>query len=174
MSERRPLFSWLRPWRHEQLHGRLVDIFFSPAAGQPMQRAAEIACLCGSGLRGDRYAQGCGHWINSDGCEVTLVSEEELSAAARRSDVPLADGEHRRNLVIQGIPLPALRNGKLHIGDVMFAFHRLRPACAYLDRVQRTGTVKALRRAGGVGLRVLSDGVIRVGDRVEVVRLDGT
>ena len=41
------------------------------------------------------------------------------------------------------IKLAALRNRTLRIGDVIFAFHRLRPPCAYLDRVQRVGTARA-------------------------------
>lgn len=169
MASRQPLFSWLTGWQREQLHGRLVDIFISPAAAQPLLRVPQVECVSGSGLRGDRYADGRGHWIKTDGCEVTLVSQQELLLASRRSSVALADGQHRRNLVIDGIPLAALRNRTLRIGDVTFAYHRLRPPCAYLDRVQRAGTARALRRAGGVGLRVLSDGVIRVGDPVEVL-----
>lgn len=173
MPQRRSrLFSWLDTWRPDELQGTLTDIFIAPAAGAPMQRLVACRCLPGVGLEGDRYALGSGHWIKTDACEVTLLTREDLKDAARRSAVPLADGEHRRNLVIDGIPLAALRRHRLRIGGVGFAFHRLRPPCGYLDRVAGPGVGRALGKGAGIGLRVLDGGTIRVGDRVEVL-VDG-
>jgi len=161
------LFSWLNSWRDDELRGTLTDIFVTSAAGQRMQRQTEARCLPGLGLEGDRYATGLGHWIKTDGCEVTLVSAEDLAKATQRGPVSFADGEHRRNLVIEGIPLQALRRRHLRIGTVEFAFHRLRPPCGYLDRLLQPGAGKALGSAAGIGLRVITAGSIRVGDPVE-------
>ena len=170
VPERRSrLFSWLNEWRADELHGELLSIFVSPAAGEPMQSLAEAECLSGLGLAGDRYAVGLGHWIKTDGCEVTLVAAEDLLRATRRSGIALDDGQHRRNLVVDRIPLAAYRRRRVRIGPVLLEFHRLRPPCGYLDRVYRPGTAKALGKGAGIGLRVLQGGWIRVGDRVEVV-----
>lgn len=165
---RSALFDWLNSWRDDELRGRLVDIFVAEAAGAPMRRLGEVACAVGAGLAGDRYAAGRGHWTRTDACQVTLVTVEDLRRAAARGPVSFAAGEHRRNLVIQGIPLDALRRHRLRIGEVAFAFHRLRPPCGYLDRLVQPGAGRALGSGAGVGLYVLSDGVIRVGDPVEV------
>ncbi len=170
MPERRSrLFSWLNDWSADELRGELLDIFVSPAAGEPMRRVAEVECLPGLGLAGDRYAAGSGHWIKSDGCEVTLITADDLRRAERRSGIELGDGQHRRNLVISGIPLAAYRRRWVRINSVLLEFHRLRPPCGYLDRVYRPGAAKALGKGAGIGLRVLQGGWIRLGDRVEVV-----
>lgn len=170
MPERRSrLFSWLNTWRDDELSGRLLQIFITAAAGEPMRAVDEIECVPGRGLAGDRYALGGGHWIKTDGCEVTLITRQELRTAERRGGIDLSNGRHRRNLVVDGIPPAAFRRHALNIGDVRFAFHRLRPPCAYLDRVAGSGLCKALGKGAGIGLRVVGGGRIRVGD---VVRVD--
>lgn len=161
------LFSWLNDWRRDELRGRLVEIFIAPAAGAPMQRCDLADCVPGQGLSGDRYAARAGHWRLTDACEVTLVTREDLQRAARRGP-DLGDGWHRRNLVVAGIPLAAFRRHRVRVGEVWFEFHRLRPPCAYLDRVSGPGAARALGKGGGIGLRVVSAGVIRVGDEVEL------
>ncbi len=163
------LFSWLNTWRKDELQGILVDVFIAASAGEPMRRVASCRCLPGKGLAGDRYASGKGHWIKTDGCEVTLVSEADIDRASRRSTLSFADGEHRRNLVVRGIPLAAYHKRKVRIGEALFEFHRLRPPCGYLDRLVQRGAGKALGRGAGIGLRVLQGGEIRVGDPVEVL-----
>lgn len=163
-----PLFSWLSRWRADELHGTLTDIFVAEAAGAPMRRVAEAQCLPGAGLAGDRYADGSGHWKSVDGCEVTLVTLEDMRKASTAASSFL-DGEHRRNLVVSGISLQAFNRRQLRIGGVLFAFHRLRPPCGYLDRIVQPGVAKALRNRAGIGLRVVEAGVIKVGDAVDVI-----
>jgi len=167
-ATRSRLFSWLDTWRPDELQGTLVDIFIADAAGAPMQRLQECRLLPGRGIAGDRYAVDSGHWRSVDACEVTLVSAEAIAAAGRRGAVSFADGEHRRNLVVSGIPLQAYRDSELVIGESLLRFHRLRPPCAYLDRLLRPGAGRALGRAGGIGLTVVQGGTVRVGDRVEL------
>lgn len=163
------LFSWLNEWRSNELNGQLADIFVAVSAGAPMRRVEVADCIPGQGLAGDRYADGRGHWIKTDGCEVTLITREDLSHIARRSDIDFSAGAHRRNLVVAGIPLAAFRKRQVRIGEVLFEFHRLRPPCGYLDRLVGPGSAKALAGHAGIGLRVISSGRINVGDTVEVI-----
>jgi MOSC domain-containing protein YiiM len=164
------VFSWLKNWRSEQLNGTLTDIFVAQEAGAPMQRVTRIEALAGSGLAGDRYASGRGHWKLTDGCQVTLVTEADLSKAQRRSGISLIDGRHRRNLVVRGIPLDAFRHHRVRIGEVLFEFHRLRPPCGYLDRVSGPGVAKALGKGAGIALKVVQGGLLQVGDAVTVLK----
>ena len=164
-----PLFSWLRAWSREERNGTLVGIFVSGAAGAPMRAVDEVEAIIGAGLAGDRYAAGQGHWRQTDGCEVTLVTEEDMQRATRRSGIPFAAGEHRRNLVVRGIALAAFRRRRVRIGEVVLEFHRLRPPCGYLDRLYRPGAGKALGQGAGIGLRVLRGGRLHLGDAVEVL-----
>jgi len=170
MPEKRSLlFSWLNTWRKQELRGRLQAIYLAPSAGEPMHAVDAVNCLPGRGLEGDRYAEDRGHWIKTDGCEVTLITLDDLKAAQRRSGLDFSQGQHRRNLVVEGIPLAAFQRHRLRIGDAMFDFHRLRPPCAYLDRIVQPGAARALARRAGIGLRVVEAGRIRVGDRVQVI-----
>lgn len=164
-----PLFSWLSQWRPDELEGTLTDIYFATSAGEPMRRVAEARAIPGAGLEGDRYASGSGHWRRTDACEVTLVDAADLQRAERRSGIPFGAGEHRRNLVVRGIPLDAYRDRRVRIGEVLLAFHRLRPPCGYLDRLLARGAGKALGRGAGICLRVIEGGLLRVGDTVQVV-----
>lgn len=169
MQSSSPLFSWLRSWSREERSGVLVGIFVCDTAGAPMCAVHEVEALVGAGLAGDRYSTGAGHWRLTDGCEVTLVTEEDLHRATRRSGIAFGAGEHRRNLVVRGIPLAALRGRSVQIGEALLSFHRLRPPCGYLDRLLQPGAGKALGQGAGVGLRVVQGGVLRVGDEVRVL-----
>jgi len=133
-----------------------------------MRRADEIEAIPGQGLSGDRYATGRGHWRSVDGCQITLITVEDLLLAEKRSGLDFSAGQHRRNLVVRGIPLDAFRRCRVHVGEVEFGFHRLRPPCGYLDRIYTRGAGKALGRGAGVGLKVTVGGVLRQGDTVRL------
>jgi MOSC domain-containing protein YiiM len=163
------LFSWLNTWRDDELVGVLEGIFIAPTAGAPMQPLESVLCEPGRGLQGDRYALGQGHWIKTDGCQVTLVRSEDIARASKRGPVSFEAGTHRRNLVVSHIPLAAYHRRRLSIGEATFEFERLRPPCGYLDRLLKPGAAKALGKAAGIGLRVIEGGTIRVGDEVRVL-----
>ncbi len=164
------VFSWLKEWRPEQLRGTLVAIFVADAAGGRMRRVEQAEAIAGAGLAGDRYAAGLGHWKLTDACQVTLIAEEDLQVAQRRSGLSFSDGRHRRNLVVRGIPLDAFRRRRVRIGQALFAFHRLRPPCGYLERLAGPGTVKGLGKGAGIGLTVVEGGILRVDDEVAVFK----
>jgi MOSC domain-containing protein YiiM len=151
------------------LQGTLVDIFVAGEAGGVMRRLEEVEAVAGSGLAVDRYAAGQGHWRRTDACQVTLVTEDDLQRAERRGELSFADGRHRRNLVVRGIPLDAFRRRRVRIGQVLFVFDRLRPPCGYLDRLVGAGAGRALGKGAGIGLSVIEGGILRVGDPVEVM-----
>ncbi len=168
-EKRSALFGWLNTWRKDELQGQLLAIYVADAAGAPMQPLPSCRCEVGRGIVGDRYAEGRGHWIKTDGCEVTLVRAEDIDRLSGRGPVSFSTGEHRRNLVVSGIPLDAYRRSRVRIGDALFEFHRLRPPCGYLDRLLQPGAAKALGKCAGIGLRVVEAGTLRVGDAVEVM-----
>jgi MOSC domain-containing protein YiiM len=163
------LFSWLNTRRSGPFRGTLVDIFVAEAAGETMRRLEQVEATVGSGLAGDRYATGRGHWKRTDACQVTLIAEEDLQRAERRSELSFSAGEHRRNLVVRGIPLDAFRRRQIRIGEARFDFHRLRPPCGYLERLVGAGAMKALGKGAGICLTVSESGTIKVGDEVVIL-----
>jgi MOSC domain-containing protein YiiM len=149
--------------------GRLRAILISPAAGAPMQPVGNIEAIAHRGLAGDRYAAGTGWWRATDGCQVTLIHAEHLARAERRSEQPFSDGRHRRNLVVSGLAGSDLRGRRLRIGGALFAWHRVRPPCGYLDKVSGRGTAKALGKHAGVCLKVIEGGPLNIGDSVTLL-----
>jgi MOSC domain-containing protein YiiM len=134
-----------------------------------MQPRAQVRAMVDVGLDQDRYATGRGFWRLTDGCQVTLIREEDLLRSERRHGIALGAGQHRRNLVVAGVRSADLRSCSLRIGQSLLEWHRVRPPCGYLDRIAGPGTAKALGRNAGHCFRVREAGLINVGDQVLLV-----
>lgn len=154
------------PWS-----GRLLSIYTTPRAGESVI-ANEASLVTVDGLAGDRYAEGLGsfsRWPASYRA-VSLISQEDLDAAEAEFGVSMQNGEHRRNLVVQGVPLADLRGVRFSIGEVVLEGVRLCAPCKYLIRTTRQPEAfNALVKRGGLRARVVTPGPIRVGDSVELV-----
>lgn len=149
--------------------GHLVSIYLAAAAGDPVRSVPEAEALAGRGLAGDRYADGVGSFSRwpGKGRDVTLITAEALAAAEAGFGVAVGDGQHRRNLVVEGVPLADLRGVPFQIGGVRFEGVRWCAPCKYLVRV--TGQERifdALVRRGGLRASVIAGGQIHVGDEV--------
>ena len=134
-----------------------------------MRSAERVRAVPGRGLEGDRYWAGVGAFSRWPGPvrEVTLIEREALDAASGEFGVALASGEHRRNLVVEGVDLSALLKRRFRVGGVEMEGLRICAPCKYLVRV--TGQERifdALVRRGGLRARILTEGEIRVGDPV--------
>jgi len=151
----------------------LSAIYLSVAAGRPMQAFEAVQAIARRGLEGDRYAERGGHWQASDACQVTLIGSDDLRRAARGQADAIRDkletGHHRRNLVVDGIRSRALEGRTFRIGEALFAWHKPRPPCGYLDQIEGAGLCRALGRNSGVCLRVLEGGMVRVGDTIDIL-----
>lgn len=151
------------------MSGRLVALYIAPEAGAPVERVPEATALDGIGLDGDRYAAGEGSFSRwpGKGRAVTLISAEAIREAEDEFGVSLAEGEHRRNLVVEGVPLEDLRGIPFQIGDARFEGMRLCAPCKYLVRVTGQPDVfDALVGRGGLRAAILSGGTLREGDAV--------
>jgi MOSC domain-containing protein YiiM len=150
--------------------GEVVGIFVSPAKTEPMQSLAAATALAGRGLAGDRYAAKAGTFTpGSDrlrGYDLTLIESEVLEHLRLPDGSRLAAAESRRNLVTRGIDLNALVGREFTIGSVRAFGQRLCEPCAHLQRLTRPGVVAGLVHRGGLRADLLTDGEIRVGDRI--------
>lgn len=167
MLDRLP--TWLQRLRRQPRAGRLEAILLAERAGTPMQAVDGADAIAGQGLAGDRYAAGTGWWRATDGCQVTLIHAEHLERARRKSGLDVTDGRHRRNLVVSGLAGVELRGRQLRIGTALFAWHRVRPPCGYLDQVSGRGTAKALSKRAGICLTVIEGGHLSVHDPVHLL-----
>ena len=62
-----------------------------------------------------------------DECQVTLIEAEALETITSSTDVRVAEGQHRRNVVVRGVELRSLAGATFTIGEARFAYDRPRP-----------------------------------------------
>ncbi len=100
--------------------------------------------------------------------QVTLIAEEGLWAIARflgRDAVP--PEALRRNLVVGGINLLALKERRVRIGAAVLEVTGECHPCSQMEAILGPGGYNAVRGQGGVTARVLEPGLVRLGDGVE-------
>lgn len=149
--------------------GRLAWIGLRPARREPMQAVESAVAEPGQGLAGDRFSS------NRNGArQVTLVAQEHLAAIAGYLSLPgIAPERLRRNLVVSGLNLAALRNRRFRIGDVLLEHSGDCHPCSRMDEELGPGGYNAVRGHGGITARVLEGGLIRLGDAVERLLEEG-
>jgi hypothetical protein len=145
--------------------GTVTAIVLAPAAEAPLRSVERAQAIAGRGLLGDRYADGAGTFSpgGGRGHDLTLVAAEVLE------DVGLDPVEARRNVIVRGVDLDALRGRRFRIGAVECRGQRRCEPCAHLERLTRPGVLRALAHRGGLRADVLRGGDLRVGDPVEAL-----
>lgn len=142
--------------------GRLEWIGLRPGRRAPLQSMNHVEVIADHGLSGDHKAQRAGGKR-----QVTLIQREHLTVVAqllRRETIE--PGLLRRNLVVSGVNLLALRGERFRIGSVLFEGAGPCEPCSRMEEALGRGGYNAMRGHGGITARVLSGGVIAVGDVV--------
>ena len=96
-----------------------------------------------------------------------MIQHEHLTVVAallNRDEV--RPEEVRRNLVVSGINLIALKNQTFRIGAAVLEGSGPCVPCSRMTEVLGRGGYNAMRGHGGITVRVLQAGTIRVGDEV--------
>jgi MOSC domain-containing protein YiiM len=150
--------------------GALQWIGLRPGREVPMQIVGEAVAIEGRGLEGDR-ASASGKVGGKR--QVTLVQAEHLDVVARLVGQGSVRPEQvRRNLVVAGVNLVALKRMRFAIGDevVLEGSGPCEP-CAKMDASLGDGGFHAMRGHGGITARVVRGGRIRTGDVVRAIAL---
>ena len=153
------------------MSGRVLEIWRTSAAGEPMRRVPTGRLIAGAGLEGDRYALGGGTWARYPDLEkqLTLIDADDVAAVAAEAGAALTPGDTRRNLVTRGIPLPGLVGRWFAVGDALLFGMKRCPPCTHLERLTGFRLVKALAARGGVNAAVFGGGTVAEGDVVRLV-----
>ena len=104
--------------------------------------------------------------------QVTLIQHEYLAAVAGFLGLPepIAPGRLRRNLVVKGLNLLALKGRQIQIGDeVLLDITGECHPCSRMEEELGPGGYNAMRGYGGLTAHIAQGGIIRVGDAVRVV-----
>ena len=152
---------------------RVTEIFVADAGSEPMRSVERIEAVEG-GLRGDRYCEGTGHYTPFDVCEVTLIASEDIERIDRELGLSLDAGQHRRNVVTEGVDLDDLLDHRFRVGGATLKGTRPRPPCSHVeDLASQAGVARALGDGrGGICADVLDPGSIGVYD--DIVDLGST
>ncbi len=142
--------------------GRLEWIGLRPAQRAPVQVVESVRAEAGQGLIGDRFAASLGTKR-----QVTLIQAEHLPViAALTGRISISPEWLRRNLVVSGINLLALKDRRFRIGAVLLEGTGLCLPCSRMEEVLGPGGYNAMRGHGGITARVLNGASLCVGDRV--------
>lgn len=149
--------------------GRLQWIGLRPQRREAVQPVENTYAIADLGLEGDRRCQG----TPGSARQVTLINAEHIDVVARLLGRPTIDPALlRRNLVISGVNLHALRHQQFRIGEAVFLATAQCHPCSRMDEVLGLGGQAAMLGHGGLCAKILKSGKIRVGDEV-VCLLEG-
>lgn len=124
--------------------------------------------LAGIGLADDRLGRQGAAELSTR--QVTLIQSEHLPVIAQLARVAQVDAVAlRRNLVIAGINLLALKNARLRVGAAVLELVGPCHPCSRMEEAIGRGGYAAMRGHGGMTARVLESGMIAVGDTVAVI-----
>lgn len=138
--------------------GRLDWIGLRPERRAPVE-IVEEADLTEAGLFGDHGRAGKR--------AVTLIQAEHLPAiAALSGNDSIAPERLRRNLVVSGINLLAIRKGHLRIGDALIELQGPCPPCSRMEEELGPGGYNAMRGHGGWYASVVQAGKVQLGDQL--------
>lgn len=145
--------------------GRVEWIGLRPARRVLPQSVDAAEARPGEGLLGDRFSGSPGSKR-----QVTLIQAEHLVAAGSLlGRAPLDPALTRRNVVVAGINLLALRRSVFRVGTVLLQGTGPCAPCSRMEEHFGPGGYNALRGHGGITARVLEAGTFRLGDDVVLV-----
>ncbi|MEO7259545.1 MAG: MOSC domain-containing protein [Luteimonas sp.] len=152
--------------------GQVRWIGLRPARLVGMEAVEEVEAVTGKGLVGDRYMLS-----NSSGASgqrgITLIQAEHLpTIAALSGHDAVAASMLRRNVVVAGIPLIALKDRRFRIGEVLLEGTGPCDPCSRMEAALGPGGYNAMRGHGGICARIVEGGRLRVGDPVAAVDAD--
>lgn len=109
--------------------------------------------------------------VNSRGKrQVTLIQAEHLPVIAALTGLDAVTPELlRRNILVSGIPLLALKDRRFKLGDVILEGTGECHPCSRMEENLGEGGYNAVRGHGGITARVIQGGWVRVGDTVQPV-----
>jgi len=128
----------------------------------PVEEVDQVQARSGRGLDGDHYRARPG-----GGRQVTLIQAEHLAViGALMDEPPIHPARLRRNLVVSGINLLALKGRRFRVGGALLEASGLAHPCSRMEQELGPGGFNAMRGHGGLTARVIDGGPIRLGDAV--------
>lgn len=133
-----------------------------PARLAPMVAPSAIMLTPGQGVVGDHYSS-----VTQGARQITVIAVEHLAAIGSYLGQGSAAPELlRRNVVVRGINLAALKSRRFRLGAALLDCSGECHPCSKMERLLGVGGYNAVRGHGGITARVLEGGEVRLGDAI--------
>lgn len=143
--------------------GKVEWIGVRPEKRKPLKTLEKVTVI-ERGLEGDHYSGRSGNR------GVTLIQAEHVDAIASLLHKDKIDPlDLRRNIVVSGINLLALKEREFKIGTAVLKMTGLCHPCSRMEETFGTGGYNAVRGHGGIIARVVTPGEIKLHDRIKVI-----
>jgi MOSC domain-containing protein YiiM len=137
-------------------HGRAPDDF-------PMIEVAEIECVAGHGIRGDRFFD----YDKDYKGQITFFSLEVFDELCGALQVKAVSPSYvRRNVFTRDVDLNELIGKDFEVQGVQFHGTEESRPCHWMNGAIAPGAQEFLKGRGGLRARILTDGVLRSSSRV--------
>src|SRR5580700_8145555 len=134
---------------------RVLRLFRAPKRGWPMEELPAVAALEEVGF------EECAHAQSGGKRQVLLVDRETLDA------LELGPGAIRENITTEGLNVNGLQQGEsLRVGEVLLEVTMACTPCGQMEDL-RPGLRKEIRGRRGMFCRIVTGGIIRLGDGIE-------
>lgn len=100
--------------------------------------------------------------------QVTLIQQEHIAAVANILGGEVLPEQLRRNIVVSGINLQALKDRRFKIGTAVLFGTGNCPPCSRMESNLGPGGYNAMRGHGGLTARVIQPGIVNLGDEVSL------
>lgn len=142
--------------------GRVEWIGLSPGRRKPIVEVDEVPAEVGTGLVGDRHSKS-----GKSKRQVTLIQAEHLPLLGQfMGEGPVDPKRLRRNLVVSGVNLIALKNKRFRVGEAVLEGTKPCDPCSRMEEELGPGGYNNMRGHGGLCAVVIEAGTIRVGDEL--------
>ena len=136
-----------------------------PARKEPPRKIQEVEVSEEKGLISDHFSSSY-----SKKRQITLIQKEHIEAVASMlGQESIEPGLLRRNIIIEGINLLALKDKQFKIGEAILEGTGICHPCSRMEENLGPGGYNAMRGHGGLTAKVITGGTLKVGDEVRVV-----
>ncbi len=142
--------------------GKVDWLGIRPVAREPVLAVKSVDIDVANSIVGDHYAGKPGSKR-----QVSLIQAEHIEAVSKILGISIHPDRLRRNIVVSGINLLALKERQFKIGDVVLLGTANCPPCSRMEENLGPGGYNAMRGHGGITARVLRSGTVEIGDAVE-------
>ena len=142
--------------------GRVEWIGIRPQRMLEVQSVSQVNADPETGLEGDHFKKS-----STGKRQVTLIQQEHLDVVARiLGKTEIVPELLRRNIVVSGINLLALKQQQFQVGEVLLETTGICAPCSRMEENLGAGGYNSMRGHGGITAKIIQGGQIKIGDTV--------